>query len=219
MSRKYVWLTTILIAASLLGSCAPKLDQTPITPIAPTVRKPAPVAHVDLAPVRDSTRQVGESNRQLSNELTKNRSLVFDLRRQLQAAEVSAVVTPEQWAGLRDRADELEASRAELETINADQRESITRLNDSLIDAVTNTQLVQSALTETQAALDDANLNIAALNTINQTFQKERDAAIKAVSESAGTIAEIRKSRTRWMLTAGCAVACSLGLAYLLFKP
>jgi len=219
MSRKYAWLTATLIASSLLGSCAPKLEQTPISPIAPTVRKPAPVAQVDLAPVRDRTRQVEESNRQLSNELTKNRSLVFDLRKQLQAASVAAVVTPEQWAKFQAKAGELEASRSKLETINEDQQRAITELNESLIDAVTNTQLVQGALTETQAALDDANLNIAALNTINQTFQKERDAAIKAVSESSGTIAEIRKSRTRWMLTAGCAVVCVIGLAYLVFKP
>lgn len=203
----------------MLGSCAPKLEQTPVSPIAPTVRKPAPVAPVDLAPVRDRTRQVEESNRQLSNALTKNQSIVFDLKRQLQAAEVSSVVSPEQWAGLSARADELEASRVQLQEINEDQRETIALLTQSVATTSTEVAVVQASLGESLVALEDANLNIAALNSINQSVQKERDQAVKAYSESSGTISEVRKSKTRWMIVSGVATACALGLAYLLFKP
>lgn len=209
----------VLILAQLLIGCAPPvLDQTPVSPIAPTVRKPTPVAPVDLAPVRERTRQVEESNRQLSSELTKNKSIVFDLRRQLQVASLAAVVSPEQWASLKERAEELETSREELETINADQQKSITELNSSLIDSTTQVQLVQGSLNETQLALDDANLNIAALNTINHTCQQERDMAIRAFAGAEGAISEVRKSKQRWMITCGIATLCCVGLAYLLFK-
>ena len=207
-------LATIVLVL-LAVSCAPKLEQTPVSPVAPTVRKPAPVKPVDLAPVRDRTRQVEESNRQLSGELSKNKALVFDLRKQLQAASVAAIVTPEQWDGLKERAEELEASRAELETINADQQSAITELNSALVHAVTDTQIVQGALTETQSALDDANRNIDVLSQQVITVMRERDAAISVSAKSDGIMKELRDSRRKWSWAFWGCLALLVPTAYL----
>ena len=218
------WLSQLLAVLtvctiSVLASCAPKLEQTPVSPIAPTVRKPAPVQPVDIKPVIDRSRQVEESNRQLSGELSKNKAIVFDLRRQLQAASVAAVVTPEQWERLKSRAEELETSRTELETINADQQAALVLLADAVTNTSLQVQIVQGSLDESQAALDDANLNIAALNTVNQNVQKERDLAVKAFAESSGTISELRKSRTKWVWAFGVSTVLLIGASYLALKP
>ena len=208
-----------LFLAVLVSSCAPKLEQTPVAGIAPTVRKPAPVQPVDMAPIVNRSRQVEESNRQLSAEIAKQRAIGYDLRRQLQAASVAAVVTPEQWSQLKGRAEELETSREELEAINADQQEDIAKLNSALIDSSLRVQNTESALSESLAAVDDANLNIAALNTINQNVAKERDAAVKAFSKADGTISELRKSRTKWVWAFGVSTSLLVVATYLVLKP
>lgn len=210
----------ILILTGLSISCGFRAEkQVPVQTVAPTVRVPKAAEKVDIKPVIDRSRQVEESNRQLSNELTKNKAIVFDLRRQLQAASVAAVVTPEQWAALKERAEELETSREELEAINGDQHEALVLLSSALTDTSLQVTLVQGSLDESLAALDEANEKIEKLTQAHEAIGAERDKAVQEFAASEGQIKELKSQSWKRLVWAGGATALCVVLGYLVLKP